>query len=136
MRKNTQKLTKKTQKFAKNMHFLAKISKKMQKKEPQINTDFTATKTSAFAKATADRLRHEEKLDADYVGCADGFLRHFDKAQSGRLTINRQMNESRAIQGITTWRRRANDARVRAAIACRLSLPIGQYPFYSKVQVP
>jgi hypothetical protein len=34
---------------------------------------FLATKTSAFAKATADRLRHEEKLDADFAGCAGGF---------------------------------------------------------------
>jgi len=32
MRKNAQKVTQKTQKFAKKAHFLAKISKKTQKK--------------------------------------------------------------------------------------------------------
>ena len=31
----------------------------------QVTQKNVATKTSAFAKATADRLRHEEKLDAD-----------------------------------------------------------------------
>jgi len=39
--------------------------------------DLLTTKASAFAKATADRLRHEEKLDADFADSFD----YFDEAQ-------------------------------------------------------
>jgi len=45
-----QKVTKKTQKFAKTVRKPSKKCKKTQKKEPQINTDFTATKTRGHEK--------------------------------------------------------------------------------------
>jgi len=71
--------------------FQTKVNKKSGLKGHQIpNTNSSATKASAFAKATADRLRHEE---INYSRSARREIRQ-DKKKTGVRSQNAEENNS------------------------------------------